>query len=662
MKYIVQLIILIISFTSLRGQEDSRAFGTVSQEQLDLVSYPKDRSTDAVVLFDQGKTIFYDFEGGYNIRMERHRRIKVMKKSGVKHAEITIPFYVDGYGKTEKIRKIEGFTHNMEDGRIVKKALEVGTVYEEKINNNWLAKKFVFPDVKVGSIIEYKYILESPFHFNLPDWEFQSNIPTIYSKYIVQMIPFYEYLFIAQGISKFDFYAKSDGTIPRSFGSINKVVGLNAGDGVEFKDLIHTYVMKDIPALKDESYITSVDDYRMKIDFQLARVHGIETSSRDIVTTWEKLNEHLFKHDNFGKFINKAEKIASKMFSTEISKSGDEESKVQNIIQFVRKNFKWDGRNTKYANVSPKELIEKKIGSAAEINLFLIGMLRAAGINTEPIISSTRNHGKIRKDYPFSHFFNYVLVKVNLEKSFITDGTASYLAFDRIPPRCINEEGLIVNPKKVNWISLENEQLSSEVIDIDMKININSLTCQNKITIQTDEYASYYYKKAFVDNKGNLESHFNEKSLENIENLLTTNFNNYKEKYSISFTGESSLEKIEDLVIIKPYLNFPIQKNKLTQRRRNYPIDLIYAQGLTYKSQFKIPDGYILEKLPENYDKSNDILGLKIDYLEKDGTVTINSKYQLKKAVYQPGEYAAIKAFYNILIKRLNEEIVLKEI
>ena len=77
-------------------------------------------------------------------------------------------------------------------------------MYEEKINDNWFQKKFVFPNVKSGSIIEYEYEIVSPFKFNLVDWEFQSELPTLYSEYKVFMVPFYEYVSSAQQIKKFD--------------------------------------------------------------------------------------------------------------------------------------------------------------------------------------------------------------------------------------------------------------------------------------------------------------------------------------------------------------------------------------------------------------------------------------------------------------------------
>ncbi len=84
--------------------------------------------------------------------------------------------------------------------------MDNSTIFEEKVNDHWRVKKFALPDVKEGSVIEYKYKIISPYFFNLHDWDFQQRIPVIYSEYTTAMIPFYEYTYIFQGASKFDVY------------------------------------------------------------------------------------------------------------------------------------------------------------------------------------------------------------------------------------------------------------------------------------------------------------------------------------------------------------------------------------------------------------------------------------------------------------------------
>jgi len=263
---------------SMFSQQLKVKFGSISEEEKNMMSYAQDKDAKAVVLFDKGKSMFIDHEGGYKIRFERHRRVKIFDKKGTDQADIEIPYYIDGYGKTEVVKGIKAVTYNWRDGQFEQKAVKATEIFKDRKSERWASKKFTFPDVQDGSILEYSYVLETPFHFNLPDWTFQDKIPTIYSEYEVGMIPFYEYVYLVQGAKKWDYQNSRLSKLDRSWGSQAESYGQSIGNGVKFNDYIYTYVLKDIPAFKDESYISSINDYIVKMDFQLATFYRPEKS------------------------------------------------------------------------------------------------------------------------------------------------------------------------------------------------------------------------------------------------------------------------------------------------------------------------------------------------------------------------------------------------
>ncbi|ALO16760.1 hypothetical protein L21SP5_03145 [Salinivirga cyanobacteriivorans] len=75
MKYIVIALLLLVS-GSVSGQFEDQEFGVISQKEIDMESYPEDPESGAVVLFDKGKSVFFDYRGAYDIRFTRHKRIK----------------------------------------------------------------------------------------------------------------------------------------------------------------------------------------------------------------------------------------------------------------------------------------------------------------------------------------------------------------------------------------------------------------------------------------------------------------------------------------------------------------------------------------------------------------------------------------------------------
>ncbi|MEJ2003856.1 MAG: hypothetical protein P8X57_02590 [Cyclobacteriaceae bacterium] len=283
---------------SLQGiSQDKFEFGKVSIADFNT-DFGEDHS--AAILWDKGKTKFLRQNNSIMIRFERETRILIRKKAGFDYAEIQIPFYSDGYGKTERIDEIVAITHNIDslNGQFTSARVSADQVYEEDINQFWKIKKFVFPDVHEGSIVEMRYVKETPFLFNPPDWEFQHGIPVRESSYEIWLTPFYEYTYLLQGASRFDGHNSYKSRQTATFA------------GLEYNFMVHEYTMRDLPAFEDETFITSRDDYLVKLDFQLSRINYPTGGSKEIMTSWPSINNEFLKSDNFGKYLKQAGKEA----------------------------------------------------------------------------------------------------------------------------------------------------------------------------------------------------------------------------------------------------------------------------------------------------------------------------------------------------------------
>lgn len=661
MKNLLLICLLLSQFAY--SQRVEKKFGIISQDEIDMKSYEKDKEAKAIILYDKGNSIFFDTDNGYDIRFTRHKRIKIFDKSESQYTEISIPFYVDGYGKTETIKSIQAVTYNMVDGRLIRKNLDPSTIFEERINERWYNKKFVFPDVQDGAILEYRYVLETPFHFNLPDWTFQDEIPTIYSEYQASMIPFYEYVFLVQGITRFDYQNAVVAKEKRAWGSINKSYGQNVGSGVEFQDYVYTYVLKDVPAFKDEAYISSINDYIISMDFQLAKFHSPRGGTSDIISTWSELNEALMKHENFGKYLKKSSKIAKKVLSEEL-KPGNKNltGKAQQIIDYVKSSFEWNGSYGKYASQSASDFFNKKRGNDADINLFLISLLNEAEIKAEPLILSTRNHGKIPIDYPFDHFTNYVIVLVNTDSPFLADGTEELLPYNKIPIRANNEKGLIVDKgESPKWVDLNNNVFSMEKNSVIMRLDTVSLDILAQVSIQNTEYVSYSARRRFKDDSIKVKEYYSEK-IGDIIQAKTFGYNRIDLPYSMHFETRFETEKLSNNIVIKPFLKLPLSENKLTQKKRTHPVDFIYPWEDAFESTLEIPSNFIVYDIPEGYEIANDLVEINLNYSLDDKILKVKGNYRFKKSIYGASEYSRIKYYLDQIVKHFNQPIILEKI
>jgi hypothetical protein len=652
---VISLVLLGVLYTcNSFAQEVTLEFGKIDASDFEIQAPEDDPDAEAIILFDIGKTRFYSTGKGLDIKFTRLTRILILDESGLDWAKVEIPLYIgDNYYEQERVKRLRAHSYNITDGRIFLSKLDAESVFTEKINENWNQQKFAMPAVKVGTIIEYEYDIHSPFVFNLPDWEFQNRIPTIYSSYSVGITPFYEYTFLLQGDKKLDSYNYVDE-------HTNKTLYTTT-----YQDRVHNFVMKDIPAFKDESYITSVEDYIMKIDFQLSKIRRVGGETTDYLTTWKAMNERLIKHENFGMYINKSERLAKKILAENLSIEGlDENNKCKQIVEYVKNNYSWNGKYRKYTEKSPKEFLKETDGSNAEVNLFLIGMLRAAGINAKPILISTRSHGRIRVDYPYAHLFNYVIVLAEVNSSLIlTDGTEPLLSYARIPSRCINHEGLIIDKEGESWVNLTNSVAFPSVAhrNLNLKIDTDELMIKGEFLDQSNEYLALKNKKAYIKNAEAFIEALQNKGFENVDDVLVMNLEAPGKPFVISYRAEYPLEYFEDKIIVAPFLNLPISENKLKQPTRLYPVDMNYKKNWVYKSIINIPEGYQILSVPEDFLMDNSLMKIELKSIQTGKHVSITGVIEYKKAVYPSKDYKRLKSYINIVIKRFNDKVVFIE-
>lgn len=646
-KISILILIQILLFKVVPAQDLIEKFGEVSIADLEMETYEKDKEAEAFVIFDYGASSFVEVSYSFHVIFHRTTRIKILSKSGLDYAEVIVPYHVNG-GLKEKVYDIEGTVYNIEGGSIKQTKLKDLDYFDERLSERYILRKFVLPNVKEGSIIEYSYKIESPFNYNLQDWEFQWDIPVQHSEYQVSEIPFYKYTWLLQGANSF--YSRET----------KKASGLKRQYmSVSFYDKIKNYVMKDIPAFKVEKYITSRDDYIIKMDWQLLSYYNDQGMEKQIVTTWPKLIKDLQKDEDFGKYIKKSEKSASKLLDLEYLSSMSEKDRFEEVINYVKNSYAWNKRRAYFATESYKDFMIEKKGNCANINLFAIGLLQAVGLEAYGVISSTRFHGMIKHDFPNRRFFNYVLIGVKIEgEDHLADATDPYLTNQRIPKNCINDKGLAIIKGEPQWIKLSSNVPSEKSYEYEVSFG--------------DEESNYRVKSRFFEYDAvNMREYANNDS-EKLNDLLLssggiideesikiTNLNDIDKDLLIEFDYISEDGFTVDKIFYSPFSSKLISENPFKQNSRVYPIDMVYAKKRSYKTSINIPDGYKLDYLlseAKNIDNDN----FQLSYLaeEIDGKVIIELMYYFKKYVYPANTYSDIKGYYDEIVKLGAEKVV----
>jgi hypothetical protein len=647
------LLFYVFSFNTFAQKPAPIEFGNIPMEDLQMKVYAKDSSAEAVVLCDYGE-YSYSFGDYPSVIYRHHIRIKILKKTGFDKANIKILYREGNDNRHERIRNLKANTYNLENGNMATYTLDEKSIFDDKANKIVHFQTFTLPQIREGSVIEYSYELESGIWYDLRNWEFQKNIPVIWSE-LRAKIPGY-----------FDFNMTFQSQIPLSANENSQGKQFFMRGSIEDPFLEYRFVMKDIPAIKVEPFVTTIENFRSKLAFELAATYFPDQIKRDYSQTWEALNETLLIDERFGKQIKKfdaAEGIA-KLLKTQHK---DTLSLAKAAFKHIQNTMQWNDEERAFTgDVNLDKVYEKRIGSSAEINLMLVRLLRECGINANPFILSTRANGRV-SDLVLLDRFNYTIAHIVLGgKDVFLDACSSLMPFGMLPTRCLNERGRLVVRKNSRWIAINPEPVRKKITMTNMEITPDqSIKGISRISYFGHNAADF---RATVIKKGKdtyLSDYKKNRPNQTVESLQIINLDSLEElaelevktKYNEAYTiaGER--------LYISPMLGYGEDANPFKVTERKYPVDFGVPQEETFIASYSIPDSYAVEEMPkqEVINLPNNGGKFLFSCSADNGILKVSSRIMLKKAIYSEAEYPSLREFYNRIVSKHAEQVVLKK-
>ena len=639
-------VVFIACTLTVSAQKAPMKYGDIPMEDITMTLYGKDSSATAVVLFDYGKAFVSISTVNTSLNYERHVRIKILKKDGLGNADVGILLYHSG-STEEKVTNLKATTYNLENGKVVETKMDKSGVFKEKFNRNYNLQKFTFPNVKEGSVIEYSYTVLSDFLANFPNWQFQRNIPVRHSEYWAHIPEFFVMEKYMQGYLQVTNYEVKD--------------KVQSG----YNEKAHHWIIKDAPAFKEEPHMTSEEDYVSKMNFALAYINFPGSPSREIMGSWEKLKTELLESESFGKIIS-GSGFLKKTVEEVIAGKTEPMQKIEAIHTYVKQTLEWVGTHDRYADYL-KKVFEVKKGTAADINLALASMLSKAGLDVDMVLLSTRSHGFIRKQYPMEDQLDYVVCVVRLEgKTIFLDATEKYIPVGVLPERCLNGEGLIVSSKNSGWIALDTKTKSRTVYSTDLILNAAG-ELKGKLNISCDGYDALEMREDYFTNgeEAYLKDFRDEQSTWQIEKSAFENMKDTnkaaKEIHELQINEHTSLAG--DVIYLNPFVIAQLEKNPFTSENREYPVDYGSLQETIYSCRITLPDGFTIDELPQS--KVFMLPGNAARYLynvaQTGNQINITSSFQINRTLFAQTDYPNLREFYNQVVAKEAEQIVLKK-
>lgn len=646
---------LIFISSVLHGQDHSFPFGQISLREIDMKVYDKDTSAAAVVLAEFGEA-YIENGGEYNLIFQYHTRIKILKKSGLNLADIQIALHKSD-SKKEFLRSVKASSFTWENGRIAEAPVTPKNIFTENRNKFQDIKKFAIPNVQVGSIIEFQYTLESPFFFNFRNWEFQSDIPKIFSEYWALIPGNYIYNMTLRG---FLAPSKTESELVKEC--------FSPGGGNKADCALYKYAMKDIPAFVEEDYMTAKSNFISGINFELAEIKHFDGRVNKVTEEWKDAERELKFHPEFGIQLKRGKDIAGEHLDPLLKGESDPLVKARKIYDFIKGWYSWNDTYGKYSELGIKKAFEQKKGNVGDINLSLIAALRYAGLDVEPVILSTRENGLPIEIHPVLSDFNYVVAKVNIgDKVFLADATDDFHPFGILPERCLNGKGRVLGESQSYWIDLKP-------VDRAKKITLLSLVLANDGVMRGSLHTSFIGYDAIDQRKKLYAFDSHEEYIKDLDNKLDRiEVKGYEIKNADDF-GSPLIQKLEIEIntfddmdagnfMLNPFILGKWEKNPFRSATRLYPVDFGTAIESVTILNLEYPENFEIINLPDKIGLSLPNGGGRflLDVHQTGNKITLNNSLSLNKAVFSSDEYHYLKELFNRIIQIQNADLLFRK-
>src|SRR5258708_21867421 len=134
-------------------------------------------------------------------------------------------------------------------------------------------------------------------------------------------------------------------------------------------------------------------------------------------------------------------------------------------------------------------------------------------------------------------------------------------------------------------------------------------------------------------------------------------------KANYEITIDEHATSAGNMIYINPFVSSRIEENPFKSEKREYPVDYGNKVEKIYSCKITIPDGFAIEELPKSIIIVMPENAAKYSYniAQLNNTINITSNFQVNKILFLQTDYPFLREFYNQVIAKQAEQIVLKK-
>ena len=640
------LLLLVLSNTIfMYAQKNVPEFGKISTEELTMKSCSFEPDANAMKLLDTEEAGFDLFYSGTKLKTEKRVRIKIFNERGYKYATIHIPYF--SKKGIAKIKELRGAIYSINaEGKTVTEKLDRKDFFKEKAAENIGMVTFTFPNLKSGCVIEYSYTtVENNINFIKP-WLIQDEFPVLYTSRT----------FTTPVQSKIFEHPYGTDSIASSY-------YLYRSDQYRSK----TYYKENIPSFVAEPYMNSVSDNLIRATFLFFPFGAsyYENSKVSYSWVWQAASKQLIASKFFEEQVYTPIPGTEKIIDS-ANKISNRSERIGYVFEEVKKIAPLHPEQTTKAENLTDAWINKD-GTSSEINLILLNILMKCNIPSMPLLISTRDNGKINKEFPSQGQLDGIdVLAFDSTTALILDAGQKFQSYLNPPLNILNREAFLIGQDSSQLVVIrDNRPLLKQVLTIAASMNDEGIL-NGTATVEYYDYAKSYKLDTTLLNESNKDGRLSDRYATEMTVISSSKTDAVTEDDPLTETIQFRYEpsNTNDFVFITPQLFSEKIKNPFVAEKRNTDLDFGCNQLFKLNLLINLPKSYVVEHLPKNISIASPDSGFfyKITYnnLEPEKLV-IEQSFEVQQTEYSREKYSMIQAFFKKMFGLMAEEIIVKK-
>lgn len=637
--------------------EPNLKFGKPTDAELTMSTYAPDPDADALVLCSQTST-YYEIRSGIFLLMTDVKvRIKVLRDEGKSYANVIVPYIANSsnQGYRERVVGVKATAFNMENGKVVKTKMTSDMEFTENVDKDNKLLKFTVPQVKVGTVFEYQYRKESDYFFHIDTWLAQQSIPTYYASYELELPEWFQF-----NVAETGFYNMEK---QRQSTSVSFVVGDQPLRCVADK---YIFVAHELPGVKDDDYIWCVADYCNKVEAELRSIEIPGAVYEYYTQTWEDIGRQLMGDNDFGGRLKRGNLLKEEQAKESIPSNASPREKTAALYQLLKKHYKWNGEYKLFGK-GTHSMKKDGEGSNADLNFVLLNMLNDAGLEAYPVLMRLRTRGRLPVSHPTMKELSTFVVGVmeNDTSMMFIDGSADDGYIDVLPARLLVSQARVVKPDGSGFfVNLQKTALNKMNIAAQLSFDENGgIAGEAHITYQGNgalaerrQYREAKDSMTFVRETG-------ERFGISITDFVMQGRDEFSPMVREEIKFKSHVDTSGGLIYLNPFFFRPVKESPFKSTVRDIPVEYPYPSMVSLSVNIRLPEGCTVDECPENLSLQTPDGGLvaKVVVGANYGAVIVQVKLNINKTLFLQTEYNEMCQFYEALVKKCNEMVVIKK-